>query len=144
MPCRTPLDILPRHLDFYGHVNNAAYAELFEEGRWDLISRQGFGREKVQALGLGPVVLELNIRFKREVRAGEKVEVETWTSSAARKVFVVSQKLFNAQGVEAASAEVTLGLLDLTKRRLVEIPEDWKKAFGIGTFGDVDKPGAGS
>ncbi len=35
--------ILESHLDTFGHVNNAAYLTLFEESRWDFITKNGYG-----------------------------------------------------------------------------------------------------
>ena len=36
------------HLDSFGHVNNAAYVMLYEEARWDFITKQGFGLDYIQ------------------------------------------------------------------------------------------------
>ncbi len=39
--------ILESYLDSFGHVNNAAYLTLFEEARWDFITKNGYGLNKV-------------------------------------------------------------------------------------------------
>jgi YbgC/YbaW family acyl-CoA thioester hydrolase len=130
MPIRTPLTIEPRHCDLYGHMNNAAYAELLEEGRWDFISRRGYGRETVTELGQGPVVLQLNIRFRRELSPGEKVIVESQLSQVRSRSATVSQRILGADGGLACEAEATLGLFDLKTRRLIGPNERWKKALG--------------
>ena len=36
------------HLDTFGHVNNATYLQLYEEARWELITRNGYGLAKVR------------------------------------------------------------------------------------------------
>jgi len=46
--------ILERHLDTFRHVNNAVYLELFEEARWDFISRRGYDMQVIDDLKLGP------------------------------------------------------------------------------------------
>jgi YbgC/YbaW family acyl-CoA thioester hydrolase len=129
MPTRTPLTIEPRHCDLYGHMNNAAYAELLEEGRWDFISQRGYGRGTVTALGQGPVVLQLNIRFRRELSPGEKVIVESTLSQVRSRSATVSQRILGENGDLACEAEATLGLFDLSTRRLIGPNEKWKAAL---------------
>lgn len=129
MPNRTPMVIEPRHCDLYGHMNNAAYAELLEEGRWDFISKRGYGREAVTELDQGPIVLELNIRFRRELNPGEKVIVECWMKQVRSRSATVSQRILAENGELACEAEATLALFDLKSRRLITPNERWKAAL---------------
>jgi thioesterase-3 len=131
MPTRTPLTIEPRHCDLYGHMNNAAYAELLEEGRWDFISRRGYGRDTVTELNQGPVVLQLNISFRRELSPGEQVIVESHLSQIRSRSATVSQRILAADGQVACEAEATLGLFDLATRRLIGPNERWKRALAL-------------
>ena len=43
-----PLLIVERHLDTFGHVNNATYLELFEEARWDWLQQNGYGLDEIR------------------------------------------------------------------------------------------------
>jgi YbgC/YbaW family acyl-CoA thioester hydrolase len=131
MPTRTPMIIEPRHCDLYGHMNNAAYAELLEEGRWDFISKRGYGRDTVTELGQGPVVLELNIRFRRELSPGEKVIVESTLKTLRSRAAIVGQRILAENGELACEAEATLGLFDLESRRLIAPNERWKAALAM-------------
>jgi YbgC/YbaW family acyl-CoA thioester hydrolase len=129
MPTRTALTIEPRHCDLYGHMNNAAYAELLEEGRWDFIQQRGYGREAVTELGQGPVVLQLNIRFRRELAPGEKVIVESTLGQVRSRAATVHQRILAGDGDLACEAEATLGLFDLKTRRLIAPNERWRAAL---------------
>ena len=131
MPTRTPMTIELRHCDLYGHMNNAAYAELLEEGRWDFISKRGYSREAVTELKQGPVVLELNIRFRRELSPGEKVIVESTLKAQRSRSVTVAQRILAENGDLACEAEATLGLFDLESRRLIAPNEKWKKALAM-------------
>ena len=64
-----------KHCDLYGHVNNASYLTLFEEARWDLVAANGYTLETVKETGKGPVILEANIKYLKEVRDGAQVEI---------------------------------------------------------------------
>lgn len=50
------------HLDTFGHVNNATYLTLFEEARWDIVRSRGFGLDDIKRTGLGPTLLEVNVK----------------------------------------------------------------------------------
>lgn len=131
MPTRTPMLIEARHCDLYGHMNNAAYAELLEEGRWDFIQKRGYGRETVTKLKQGPVVLELNIRFRRELAPGEKVIVESTLKVRRSRSATVAQRILAENGELACEAEATLGLFDLESRRLIAPNAQWKAALAM-------------
>ena len=49
-----PVQIGESHLDTFGHVNNAKYLEIFEDARWELISKNGYGLEEVHRRKIGP------------------------------------------------------------------------------------------
>jgi len=125
------MTIEPRHCDLYGHMNNASYAELLEEGRWDFISKRGYGRDAVTELGQGPIVLELNIRFRRELSPGERVVVECSLAEVRSRSAKVTQRILGADGQVACEAEATLALFDLKSRRLITPNERWKAALAL-------------
>ena len=68
-------DLLIRehHLDSFGHVNHATYLELLEEARWEFVTAKGFGLDIVHQTGIGPVVLEVQIQFLKEIRLRQAV-----------------------------------------------------------------------
>jgi YbgC/YbaW family acyl-CoA thioester hydrolase len=64
------------HLDSFGHVNNAIYVQLYEEARWDFITKNGFGLDVIQRDQVGPVILDLQVRFKREIKNREVIKIQ--------------------------------------------------------------------
>ena len=128
---RYPLTVLEAHLDTFGHVNHAKYLELLEEARWDLITHNGFGLKEIQKIGIGPVILEVKIEFKRELRLRQKIVIETELLSYTRKIATVHQKILNEDHKVCAQADIVLGLYDLHKRKLVTPIPAWLKAIGI-------------
>ena len=65
---RDPLLIIERHLDTFSHVNNATYLEILEEARWAFLTEQGFDLKTIHEHSVGPIVLECNIQFLKELR----------------------------------------------------------------------------
>ena len=125
-----PFQILEHHLDGFGHVNNATYLEIFEEARWDLITRGGFGLAEVRERLIGPVVLAVDMRFHREAVNREKVVIKTRCVEYRGKVGRLEQVMERADGLPSCTAVFTFGLFDLRTRRLLRPTPEWLKAVG--------------
>jgi acyl-CoA thioester hydrolase len=119
------------HLDVFGHVNNAAYLVLFEEARWEFITRNGYGLNEVQQLQKGPVILELSMRFKQEIKLREKIVITSELVSHVRKITKFKQQMVKTDGSIAAELNLTFGLFDLRTRRLIVPTPEWEKAIGL-------------
>jgi YbgC/YbaW family acyl-CoA thioester hydrolase len=121
------------YLDIFGHMNNAAYLILFEEARWEFITQNGYGLNEVQKLKKGPVILELSLRFKKEIKLREKIWITAELVSHERKITKFKQAMLKEDGSVAAEIHLTFGLFDLQTRRLIEPTPEWKKAIGLTT-----------
>lgn len=125
------LIIQESHLDTFGHVNNATYLELFEQARWQLITDNGYGLDEIQRRQAGPTILEINLRFSREVQNRERVTIRSWTESYTGKIHRLKQQLFNASDVLCCDAAFVIGLFDLKARRLILPTPEWLRGVGL-------------
>jgi acyl-CoA thioester hydrolase len=116
--------VLATHLDSFGHMNNASYLMLLEDARWDMITRAGYGPEKIKATGLGPTILEVTLRFKRELILGDSLSIQSVCHQPKRKIMHVDQIILRS-GEVCAEARFTMGLFDLNTRKLVAPSADW-------------------
>jgi len=121
------------HLDTFGHVNNATYLTLFEEARWDLITGRGYGIETIQATRLGPVILEANVKFRREVKNRETVVIATSLESYDGKIGKLRQRLRKEDGTLACDAVFTCALWDIDQRKIVLPTRAWAHAVFLDT-----------
>lgn len=119
------------HLDVFGHVNNANYLEIFEEARWDLITRNGFGLAEVMARRIGPTILEAHLVFKSELRNRQRVVVKSWLESYERKIGTMVQRMVGERDQVHCEARFVFGLFDLAARKLVEPTAEWWRAVGV-------------
>ena len=125
-----PLLIIERHLDTFGHVNNATYLQILEEARWELITTRGYGLQKIRESGLGPTILECNIRFMKELRLRQNINIKTQTLSAGGKIGMLSQRIYNEKNDLCCEAVFTIGLFDTKERKLVQPTPEWLYAIG--------------
>jgi thioesterase III len=123
--------ILEKHLDTFGHVNNASYLEILEEARWDLITRNGYGLDEVHRLKIGPVVLEAHLRFVRELQNRQAVTIRSWLESYQGRIGQFAQQILAEDGTLCCDAMFTIGLFDLEARRLIRPTQEWAKALGL-------------
>ena len=128
-----PYEIVIResHLDTFGHVNNAAFLVLFEEARWEFITRGGYGLKQVQEFQRGPVILDLRMRFKKELILREKVKITMEFVDHRGRISRFRQEILKEDGEVAAELELTFGFFDLKTRRLIDPSPEWKKAIGL-------------
>lgn len=123
--------ILEHHLDTFGHVNNAVYLELYEEARWDFITKAGFGLAHVQETQIGPVILDLTVNYKAELTNRENITIESeYKGMKNSLVCSVYQKMLKDDGTLASEITLSIGVFDMKKRKLIKPSDEWLKAFG--------------
>ncbi|MBT2364736.1 acyl-CoA thioesterase [Streptomyces sp. ISL-10] len=109
-------------LDTQGHLNQAVYLQYAEHARWELLRAAGLSQEKLLASGVGPVALEVTVRFARELRGGDQVRVTCRFVYGQGKTFQVVQQILKDDGTLAAEISGVAGMLDLSTRRLIADP----------------------
>ncbi|WP_435886399.1 thioesterase family protein [Streptomyces cyaneofuscatus] len=72
---------------------------------------------------MGPVQLEVTVKYRRELRGGEKVRVTCRFDYGTGKTFTLAQQVIKEDGTVAAEITGVAGVLDLTERRLVPDPQ---------------------
>lgn len=125
-----PLVIREFHLDTFGHMNNAAYLQVLEEARWELITSRGFGMDHIKKVGQGPVILEVNLKFLRELKLRESVIITTELLDYESKVGHLKQTIVKENGEVAAEAIFTISLFDTINRKIIPPTTDWARAVG--------------
>jgi thioesterase III len=126
-----PVLIDESYLDFLGHMNNIGYLQIFEKARWQMITERGYGLQKMNELKQGPVILRIDIQFKKEVRLRAQMTVESQTLEYSGKYGKIRQRLLSESNEVHCEAELTIGLFDLKERRLAPASEAWLKACGV-------------
>lgn len=125
--------IREEHLDTFGHVNNARYLEIFEQARWDLITENGFGLDYVTLSGTGPVILELSLRFIREVKNRQHLIVRSFLDSYEGKIGRMTQQLIDDAGRVCCDGKFVIAQWDTKTRKIILPTPEWQRAVGMLT-----------
>ena len=116
-------------LDTQGHLNQAVYLQYGEHARWECLRAAGISQDRLIADGVGPVALEVTLRFLTELRGGDEVDVSCGFTWGAGKTFRIEQEYRRLDGVPVASLTGVGGLLDLRERRLIANPGERFRAL---------------
>ncbi|WP_405591302.1 acyl-CoA thioesterase [Streptomyces sp. NBC_01092] len=119
-----PVTVRGYETDVQGHLNQAVYLNYAEHARWALLQAAGISQKGLASKGVGPVSLETTIRFKRELLAGDEVEVTCAFEWGGGKTFRVEQIIRRTDGTVAAEITAVGGVLDLEERKLVARPDE--------------------
>ena len=123
------IEVRSTELDALGHVNNARYLEYLEWGRFEWVADSGVPLDAWGRGGVGSVIVNINISYRREARQGERLTVRTWLASLGGKSFRFGQEVRNAAGDLVADAVVTSAIFDTRARTAIPIPDELRAAF---------------
>ncbi|CAM5246817.1 MULTISPECIES: acyl-CoA thioesterase [Streptomyces] len=123
--------------DVQGHLNQAVYLNYAEHARWSLLQAAGISQARLVGRGVGPVALETTIRYRRELLAGDEVDVTCAFEWGEGKTFRIRQEIVKADGTLAAEVVAVGGLMDLAARKLLTDPREVFKELAAdpGLFG---------
>lgn len=125
-----PVLIKESFLDTFGHMNNAMYLTILEDARWEMLTENGFSLEKIHETGIGPVILDIKIRFLKEIKLREEIIITTQVVSYEKKIGLIAHKMMRGDEL-CCTAELTIGLWDLKERKLILPTPEWLHAIGF-------------
>lgn len=109
-------------LDSYGHLNNAVYLNYTEQARWEILKIEGLLDVFLKKDFL-LVVTETNIRYKRELKLFDPVQIETDVKFEAP--YLVFYHNIATDDSEYRAAKAIVKTLLINKDRIPQdIPEE--------------------
>jgi acyl-CoA thioester hydrolase len=121
-PFRVRITVRGYELDTQGHLNQAVYLQYGEHARWECLRAAGISQDLLIASGVGPVALEVTLKYLKELRGGDDVDVSCEFRWGEGKTFQIEQHYTRPDGTRVAALTGVAGLLDLSARRLVPNP----------------------
>jgi acyl-CoA thioester hydrolase len=117
--------VYPWQCDHMGHMNVMWYVGKFDEASWQFISTLGLTRARFVRDGAGMATLEQRIEYKRELRAGDLITVQTRVLEIRDKTIRLSHEMWNDVTREVAARTDILGVyIDTTLRKACSLPSD--------------------
>lgn len=111
--------------DRLGHVNNAVFAVMLEQGRSELAIAAGLPVEgAAQAL----VIVRMELDFVAEMTWPGDVTIETAVAELGNRSIKLRQRLV-CNGAETARAATVLVVLDHATKRAVPLDPAWRQSL---------------
>ncbi|GIF64112.1 hypothetical protein Ais01nite_21470 [Asanoa ishikariensis] len=104
-----------------GSVRSPRYLDYSIRARWAALTDAGLSIKDLTAAGLGPVELDVSIKYLHELVLGDEVDVITRFEYPAPKVVRLVQSMIRrSDGALTAVVTSVSGLMDIAERRLVD------------------------
>lgn len=124
--------VTEKDIDTFMHVNNANYMRFMEDARWDFITKNGYGLERVREERKGPVLLESHLRFRRELKNREWIHIYSQIHGRLNeKIYQLKQIVIKENGILSCEAMMTIGFFHTDERKLIAPPQIWLDAIGV-------------
>jgi acyl-CoA thioester hydrolase len=121
--------VYPWQCDQIGHMNIMWYAGKFDEANWNLFARVGLTPAYFRNEHRGMAAVQQNIAYKRELLAGDIVEIHSRFIEVREKVLRYVHEMRNSEtGEIAAICEITAAHLDRQARRSIPLPAAIREA----------------
>jgi YbgC/YbaW family acyl-CoA thioester hydrolase len=117
-------------VDSFGHLNNAAYLEIYEWARWEWAEASGGDPVRlVEEKRIGPAILHVDLTFSKEIRHHEEITVRTWYHSMERIRAQIAQEIIKADGQVASKVLITYVMINLDTRKVTSIPDEMRAMY---------------
>ncbi len=123
--------VLWSQIDANMYLRHSAYADFAAQARLQVLESLGFDVAKLEELKVGPILFREELIYMREVRPSDTIKV-TCTLSRCRKDgsrWAFRHEIYRGDGVQAAVINVDGAWVDMTKRKLTALPEEWASKF---------------
>jgi acyl-CoA thioester hydrolase len=116
--------VYPWHCDHIGHMNVMWYVGKFDEATWNFFTELGLTPSFLRDNGRGMAAVQQNISYKRELMAGDIVEIRSHVLEIRERVIRFAHTMSNGENGEvAAFCELTAVHLDRSTRKACAFPE---------------------
>lgn len=110
--------VYPWQCDHVGHMNIMWYVGKFDEANWNLFARLGLTPSYLRSSGRGMGAVQQNITYKRELLAGDILEIRSQLLELGNKSIRFRHEMTNAEtGEIAAVCEITAVHMDRAIRK---------------------------
>ena len=119
--------VLWSQIDANRHLRHSAYADFCAQARSNMLQTVGLSLDAFAKAKIGPILFREELVYYREVRLDEiiHVDVELTKLNTSNARFSFRHIVYKTDGTKSAVVSVDGAWLDLTTRKLTNIPQDW-------------------
>lgn len=127
---RTELPVRIDDINYGGHLGNDAVLSLLHEARVQMLRVHGWSELDVD--GVGMIMSDASIMYKSEAFQGDVLTIEVAVADIAGSGFELIYRVTDkSSGKEVARAKTGLVFFDYVMRKVVPVPDQFRKRFGF-------------
>ncbi|CAN5200940.1 thioesterase family protein [soil metagenome] len=120
----TTLKIRITDLNLGGHVGNDTFLSLLHEARHEYLQHHGYGEINFEGVGL--IMADAAIEYKRELRQGDRVKISVAADGFDKYGFDIFYKMevvTDNETILAAKAKTGMLCFDYEQKKIAQLPE---------------------
>ncbi len=122
--------VYPWNCDHMNHMNVQFYVAKFDQATWNLFSNLGLTSNYLKENNSGMVALEQNIKYLKEVLAGDNLIIESEVIELKEKIIRFRHVMKNLESNIIVSETELVGLhIDTIKRKGIKFPDFVSERF---------------
>ncbi len=121
-----PMQIRWADIDQNRHLRHSAYYDYGATVRMLFLNEHGLTTDKMEQLGIGPVLFREEAKFRREIKLEDRITVDLQLIRARADFsrWTMHHRFMKTGDTLAASVEIDGAWMDLVKRKLI-VPDDF-------------------
>jgi acyl-CoA thioester hydrolase len=125
-------------IDANQHMRHSAYADFAAQARLMMMEQVGVKPTELFKHGIGPVIFREELFYLREIGLNDyiKVSSELIKARADGSRWTIRHELFRGDGIKAATIIVDGAWIDLIKRKLGVLPQEFNTLFMASPKGE--------
>ncbi|MFI5206552.1 MAG: alpha/beta fold hydrolase [Gemmatimonadales bacterium] len=129
-PTPVTVTVYAYECDAYGHLNEAAFLQVFERARWETIAR-GPGMDLFRRQGVWPAVRKASVEYHRPAFPGDVLEISTELVKLGRTSMELRHRALRpADGQLIAEAQLLFVIVD-SSGNPTPVPDELATLFGV-------------
>lgn len=123
------VEVTAEHLDSLDHVNHAEYVRMLESARTAFYREVGLPIDGASEPPIGTVVVNLNVNFRAECVAGDRLRITTRGIRRGRTSYVLEHHMTRHDQTPVVDATCTCVVMDLSSRNVLPVPAPLARAL---------------
>lgn len=120
--------IIWAQIDANRHLRHSAYADLCAQARSNMLEVMGLSLDKIAERNIGPVLFREELVYLREAHLNDRVQVTVVMTryNPTNSRFSFRHEIYRSDGTKCAVVTVDGAWMDIEKRKLTVLPEEWQ------------------
>jgi acyl-CoA thioester hydrolase len=123
--------VLWSQIDANAHLRHSAYADIAAQARISMLEETGLKFSIFEELKIGPILFREELLYLREIKINDHIKVVSVLTKSRPdgSRWSIRHEIYRSDGIKSAIVNVDGAWIDIEKRKLTNLPEEYAKVF---------------